>query len=125
MYERMREKLLNTFTHPIFYRAFHSGSGNETPDGDLRARMYPPPRSLSTEGLKEHVNNHGWKSQTIPTPLISVTKDMLRAFKVAADYVHAGEVGVAIVAIDSWKLQDGSFVACNKLRSRLKLKPNN
>src|SRR5436190_14511632 len=114
----MRKDPLNPFIHPIFYRAFHSGSGNATPEGDLRARVYPPPLSLSTAELKDHVRNHGWKSHTVPTPLISVTQDALRAFKVAADYVHAGKVGVTVVVIDSWRLRDDSFVSCNKLRCR-------
>ena len=121
----MREQPLNTFTHPIFYRAFHSGLGNETSDGDLRARVYPPPPQLSTAELKKHVDNHGWISQTVPTPLISVTNDTLFAFKVAEDYVNAGKDGVTIVMIDGWRLRDGSFISCKKLSSRLKLEPNN
>jgi hypothetical protein len=36
----MKQAPVNTFSHPIFYRAFYLGSGNETHEGELRARVY-------------------------------------------------------------------------------------
>jgi hypothetical protein len=125
MYESMRKHPVNSFTHPIFYRAFHSGSGFQTPEGDLRARIYPSPRQPSSAMLGEHVENHGWKDRKVKTPFISITPDALRAFNVAACYADKGEVDVTVVVIDGWKLRDGTFEPCNELRLRLGLGENN
>jgi hypothetical protein len=121
----MRKDPLNSFTHPIFYRAFHSESGGGSSEGDLRARMDPLPDQPSSAVLKMHVDNHGWKGQKVKTPFISITLDALRAFNVAACYADERKEGVTVVVIDGWKLRDGTFEPCNELRSRLGLSKNN
>jgi hypothetical protein len=121
----MRKDPVNSFTHPIFYRAFHSGSGGFTPEGHLRARLYPPPHQPNSAMLKKHVENHRLKYQKVDTPLISITSDALRAFHVAARYANEGKVDVTVVVIDGRKLQGGTFEPCNELRLRLGLSKEN
>jgi hypothetical protein len=76
---------------------------------------------ISRDELRQDIHNHGYSNNTIATPVISATWDLLRALNRARVMYEDGRTGVLILCIDTTMLEMGSIVPCNTLRYNLGL----
>jgi hypothetical protein len=74
----------------------------------------------------EYVNDH-CEGKHKDGPLISVTPDLVRAFKLMFKLALAKNTNIALLVIDGWELQrHGAYVIpCNELRQRVGLPEDN
>lgn len=111
----------NSFHNPIWYRVVNSKSPAEF-EGNVRARLYPPPAldALDKDAMHQYLGKHGNKYNRDPTPFISITNDLLRAFSIAfRSQAENEEVeDVAIILISSRLLAKGSYVKCGGFRCK-------
>jgi len=67
--------------------------------------------------LRRWVCHQATLSNRSPTPFISISSDLLRAFNWASHLRLKGEDDVCIVVIDAWILGSANTVDCNSLRA--------
>ncbi|RFU79247.1 hypothetical protein TARUN_2959 [Trichoderma arundinaceum] len=114
---------VNSFQRPIWYRVVHSDSPPESEEGSLQSRLYPPPEleDLHPKEMRLHLENHAEITGKTPTPFISVTFDLIRAFHMA--YAMYGVMeDVTILLIDPWLLPEGNYHNARTIRSKSGLK---
>lgn len=113
----------NSFERPIYYRVVNADSWNTGSD-DIVSRLYPPPsfQVLTIQQMRGYVNMHAALSNRVPTPFISATTDLVRALHIAF-CTYRKCTNVTILLICPWRLEPGSYMACNDLRVMCGLKP--
>jgi hypothetical protein len=113
----------NSFERPIYYRVVHEDSWNAASD-DIQAKRHPPPsfQTLTIQQMRQYVNMHAVLSNRVPTPFISATIDLVRALHITF-CTYRESTKVAILLICPWRLEPGSYMACNDLRVGCGLEP--
>lgn len=86
----------------------------------LGSRLFPPPEfdTLKLPELKDHVQSYAQEINRAPTPFMSMTDDILRAINIAFCR-HISKKDVAILLVDPWKLEAGSYLKCNAICSKI------
>ncbi|EOA85570.1 uncharacterized protein SETTUDRAFT_40212 [Exserohilum turcica Et28A] len=113
----------NSFERPIYYRVVHADSWNAESD-DIQSKLHPPPsfQTLTVQQVRGYVNMHAVLSNRVPTPFISATIDLVRALHITF-CTYKERTKVTILLICPWRLEPGSFMACNDLRAGCGLEP--
>lgn len=113
----------DSFERPIYYRVVHADSWNTESD-DVRSRLHPPPpfQNLTIQQMCGYVNTHAVLSNRVPTPFISATIDLVRALHITF-CTYREYTNVNILLICPWRLEPGSYMACNDLRAGCGLRP--
>jgi hypothetical protein len=113
----------NSFERPIYYRVVHADSWNAESD-DIQSKLHPPPsfQTLTIQQMRGYVNMHAALSNRVPTPFISATIDLIRALHITfCTYRECTKVTILLIC--PWRLEPGSYMACNDLRARCGLEP--
>lgn len=113
----------NSFGRPIYYRVVYADSWNAE-SNDIRSRLHPPPsfQTLTMQQMRGYVNMHAALSSHVPTPFISTTIDLVRALHITfCTYRECRRVTILLIC--PWRLEPGSYMACNDPRARCALEP--
>ncbi|KIW22021.1 uncharacterized protein PV07_12579 [Cladophialophora immunda] len=80
LYHGYKQYPTNAFDRPIFYRVIDEESPTPASDGALLPRLQPAPQKISRQRMQQYLHHHADRFSRKPTPFISTTIDLLRAF---------------------------------------------
>lgn len=119
LYHEYKQYPTIAFDRPIFYRVIDEESPTPASDGALLPRLQPAPQKISRQRMPQYLHHQADRFSRKPTPFISTTIGLLRAFNLAESRVCEGKQGVTILLIDPWKVGGGHYTEAIALHTTL------